>query len=50
MSQAFDRGNTWTRADADNESGGLWDQRLAIGSGVLGLGTGALAAWLFWRE
>jgi hypothetical protein len=50
MSQVFEHGGTWTATDADNQSAGLWDERLAVGSGVLGLGTGAIAAWWLWRE
>jgi tetratricopeptide (TPR) repeat protein len=50
MSEVFERGGTWSSAEADNETAGRWEQRLAVGSGVLGLGAGAIAAWSFWRE
>lgn len=50
VSQVFDRGQTWTAADNDTQSTGIWSDRLAIGSGGLGLVAGGLAAWFFRRE
>ena len=50
VSQVFDRGQTWTAADNDTQSTGIWSDRLAIGSGVLGLIAGGFSAWLFRRE
>ena len=49
-SEAFERGGTWTSADADNERTGVQCERLAIGTGVLGLAAGGIATWLFLRE
>jgi tetratricopeptide (TPR) repeat protein len=50
MSGVFERGDTWTPADTDNENSGRWQGRAAIGTGALGLATGAIAAWSFWRD
>ena len=50
VSQVFDQGRPWTAADAETQQTGMWSDRLAMGSGILGVAAGGLAAWLFWRE
>jgi tetratricopeptide (TPR) repeat protein len=50
MSQVFEEGQPWTAPEAENERTGIWSERLAIGSSLLGLAAGGIATWLYWRE